>query len=197
MRPNDFLDTKLMGRNRRLFHEWKAIDSQFHKRKDISYEIRSVNELGLPVAYTIEYNLRSISGVGCLEHLGEKGVVHVPIFANKFVLWIDIPQLFPNIDASPNYYFKTVDENGDAIPHPWHPNIRYFGIFAGRVCLNQPDTYAEIAQTILRIAAYLKYEKFHAKNEPPFPEDLKVAQWVLEQGEPNGWVYFDQEYEDY
>ena len=193
MRPNDFSDIKLTGRNRRLFYEWQAIDRQFHYRSDIRYEIRSVNEFGLPVAYTVEYHLRSICGIDEQERLGEKGVVHTPIFAEKFVLWIDIPRLFPNVDASPNYYFRTIDENGDVIPHPWHPNIRYFGMFAGRVCLNQLDTYAEIAQTILRIATYLRYEKFHAINEPPFPEDLKVAWWVLEQGEPNGWIYFDQE----
>ena len=192
MTPNDFLGIKLTGRNRRLLNEWKEIDKRLRDRKDIFYEVRHRNELGLPTAYTIEYHLNSICGVSNLELLGEKGMVNTPIFAQKFILWIDIPRLFPNVDASPNYYFKTVDINGCAIPHPWHPNIRYFGMFAGRVCLNQVDTYAEIIRTIHRIAAYLRYERYHAKNIPPFPEDLKVAQWVLEQVEPNGWIYFKQ-----
>ncbi len=192
MNPNDFLNIKLTGRNRRLLNEWKAIDNQLQNRKEIRYEIRRKNESGLPTAYVIEYHLQSICGVENLEHLGEKGVVHTPLFAEKFVLWIDIPQLFPNIDASPSYYFRTVDDDGFPIPHPWHPNIRYFGMFAGRVCLNHHDTYASIIQTIYRIASYLRYERVHAKNEPPFPEDLKVAKWVLEQGEPYGWIYFDQ-----
>lgn len=192
MSPNDFINIQLTGRNRRLFNEWKAIDSQLYNRKDIRYEIRRRNDLGLPIAYKIEYNILSICGVDNLEFIGEKGIVHTPIFAEKFILWIDIPLLFPNIDAYPKYYFKTTDEDGNDIPHPWHPNIRFFGMFAGRVCLNHIDTYAGIIQTIYRIASYLRYERFHARNEPPFPEDLKVAQWVLEQGEPNGWIYFSQ-----
>lgn len=39
----------------------------------------------------------------------------------------------------------------------------------------------------------LCYDLYHAFPEPPYPEDLKVAEWVLKQGEPKGWIFFGQE----
>jgi len=40
------------------------------------------------------------------------------------------------------------------------------------------------------VAQYLHYDIYHATCEPPYPEDLKVASWVIRQGEPNGWTVF-------
>jgi hypothetical protein len=42
------------------------------------------------------------------------------------------------------------------------------------------------------VASYLRYETYHALLESPYPEDLKVATWVMRQGEPNGWLLFEQ-----
>lgn len=193
MQIPDFSSVKLTGRNRRLLHEWKAMEERLQGRDDISYEVRKRNAQGLPVSYTVHYRMLSICGVEEEERLNEPGIQNFPKFAGEFVLIIDIPAGFPAVDAMPVYSFQTTGPDNEGIPHPWHPNIRYYGAFAGRVCLNLPDTYTDIVQTVRRIAEYLRYERFHAKNEPPFPEDLKVARWVMEQGEPNGWIYFDQE----
>lgn len=63
---------------------------------------------------------------------------------------------------------------------------------AGRVCLNAPDSYMDLVWYVERVALYLKYELYHAKQEPPYPEDINVARWVLRQGEPMRWIFFNQ-----
>ena len=77
------------------------------------------------------------------------------------------------------------------IPHPWHPNIRYYGDFAGRVCLNAEafGSFTDLSWYIDRVARYLTFETYHAKiGVPPFPEDDTVAEWVIKQAEPQGWI---------
>jgi len=58
--------------------------------------------------------------------------------------------------------------------------------------LNAMDSFTELAWGVDRVGKYLTYECYHAVAEPPFPEDLKVARWVIEQGEPQNWVSFKQ-----
>ena len=52
---------------------------------------------------------------------------------------------------------------------------------------------ASIKDLVLRVERYLKYQMYHAQNTYPYPEDQGVAEWVREEGEPNGWVKFAQE----
>lgn len=183
----------LTGRNRRLYREWKRLDERLVYRKDIDYAITRLNTKGMPVQYRITYLIRSICGVEKLERLDEPGVENTPLFANSFQMQIDIPEDYPCMDALPSFRFLTCEEDGSAIPYPWHPNIRYFGEFAGRVCLNAPDSYMDLVWYVERIALYLRYELYHAVQEPPYPEDLTVARWVIRQGEPMKWIFFDQE----
>jgi hypothetical protein len=107
-------------------------------------------------------------------------------------MMIDLPHNYPCVDAPPSLCFLTADATGQPIPHPWHPNIRYFGAFAGRVCLNMTDTYTDLLWGVQRVASYLRYDTYHALIEAPYPEDLKVAAWVTRQGEPKEWIYFEQ-----
>ena len=181
----------LTGRNRRLLYEWRRLEERVDARKDIDIEVVRVNMAGLPTEYRVTYHIRSICGVDLPERLDEPGVSNAPLFADTFVMVIEIPEDYPCIDSQPAFRFLTQDEDGSEIPHPWHPNIRYFGSFAGRVCLNAPDSYMDLAWYVERIALYLKYERYHAKQEPPYPEDMAVARWVLRQGEPMGWITFD------
>ncbi len=189
----EFDPMKLTGRNRRLLNEWKRLDYALQKRNDIDYQIIKRNTDGLPTEYIITYRIRSICGVEQIERLNEIGVSNPPVFASKFVLRINLPENYPCIDAPPEFYFLTQNAEKDPISHPWHPNIRYFGEFAGRVCLNTPDTYSGLEWCVERIAHYLRYERYHAIQEPPYPEDFKVAEWVIKQGEPNEWILFDQQ----
>ena len=51
---------------------------------------------------------------------------------------------------------------------------------------------ASIKDLVLRVERYLKYQLYHAQNTYPYPEDQNVAEWVREEGEPNGWTRFSQ-----
>lgn len=182
----------MTGRERRLEYEYDTLMARLGHRSDIIIDVTGRREgSGVPDAYRVTYLIRSICTVEDMENLGKPGVVNRPVFHDRFVLSITIPPDYPCIDASPVFRFLTEDGNGNPIPHPWHPNIRWFGEFAGRVCVNTPDTYTDIEWCVRRIAGYLKYEKYHALNEPPYPEDQQVASWVIRQGEPNGWVPFN------
>ena len=188
------MNTKeLSGRNRRLLNEWKLLDQRLAGRKDMRYRITKRNLNGLPVKYLIEYGIRSICQVNDADKLNKQGSDNSPVFASVFFMQIDIPENYPCIDAPVSFRFLTQDSTGEPIPHPWHPNIRFFGEFAGRVCLNTPDSYTSLAWCVERVALYLCYDLYHAFPEPPYPEDLKVAEWVLKQGEPKGWIFFGQE----
>lgn len=189
---DSFEEKSLSGRNRRLLYEWKRISERTANRTDICYQVTRRNPLGLPTGYLVTYHIKSICGVEDVQELENKEVGNPPVFASRFLMQIDIPSNYPCIDAPPAFHFLSKDESGNDIPHPWHPNIRFFGDFCGRVCLNMPDTYTDLIWGIERVALYLRYDLYHAIAEPPYPEDLKVAEWVIAQGEPNEWIYFEQ-----
>lgn len=191
MNWQDFNSLSLTGRNRRLLHEWSQLDRALEQRDEIEYRIVKRNAQGLPTTYLITYHIPSICSVEQIAHLNEPGISNPPIFAPIFQMHIDLPENYPCIDAPAEFHFLTHDPEGNPIPHPWHPNIRYFGSFAGKVCLNTPDTYSSLAWCVDRIAQYLSYERYHALQEPPYPEDFQVAEWVVKQGEPHEWIYFN------
>ena len=172
-------DKALSGRNRRLLHEWQRIEQELAAHPEIQWQVNRTNAEGLPTGYLIDYHIRSFCGVDEKEQ---------PVWADSFRMQIELPDSFPCVDGAPIYRFQTEDENGQPIPHPWHPNIRYYGPFAGRVCLNTVDTYMDIIWAIKRVASYLRYERYHALSEPPYPEDLQVAAWVIRKAEPKGWI---------
>ena len=169
---------KLSGRNRRLLNEWQKLEQGLTGRSDITWQVVKTNAEGLPVCYLIDYHIRSLCGVTHVERLNEPGVDNAPLYADHFRLQIDLPANYPCVDGAPVLHFLTTDAEGRDIPHPWHPNIRYFGAFAGRVCINMSDTYTDLLWGVRRVASYLRYETWHATMEPPYPEDLQVAAWV-------------------
>lgn len=135
------------------------------------------------MVYDIIFDVNSIVGV---EEPDEQGL-QKPIFGKRHVLRINIPNNYPSTDGGyPDFKFTT---------DVWHPNIRYFGDFKGRVCLNFEDsgTFTMLSDYIDKIHYYLLYQDYHALNEYPYPEDQIVAQWVLEQAEPQGWLNFCEE----
>ena len=163
------------------------MDEGLSARSDIQWRIHRTNAEGLPISYIVEYDIRSICGVTDIEQLNQPGISNQPLYANRFRMVIDLPDAFPCVDGAPVYRFLTEVENG-SIPHPWHPNIRFFGPMAGHVCLNRTDTFTDLVWGVKRIATYLTYERYHAIAEPPYPEDMQVAAWVIRQAEPQGWI---------
>ena len=185
---NNYNQKKLSGRDARLWKEWKDLDTLCSKRKaaaanprhpSISYIIRRRNVLGLPTEYEIWYRVKSIVGV--------KGdtIPREPVFGYLHKMSIVLPNNYPSADGNPIFSFRT---------DIWHPNIRYSGHFKGHVCLTikEMGVMASLKDLVLRVEQYLKYQLYHAQNTYPYPEDQNVAEWVREEGEPNGWVRFGQ-----
>lgn len=186
---NNYNQKELSGRNARLWKEWKELDMLCSKRKaaasnprqpSLSYIIRRKNVLGLPTEYEIWYRVKSIVGV--------KGdtIPREPVFGYLHKMSIVLPNNYPSADGNPIFTFRT---------DIWHPNIRYSGSFKGHVCLTikEMGVLASLKDLVLRVEQYLKYQLYHAQNTYPYPEDQNVAEWVREEGEPNGWVRFGQD----
>ena len=187
----DFKEEDLKDhRNKRLLKEWKELDAFCSARKakspnplepSISYIIRKRNYMELPVEYEIWYRVRSIIGVK------DGPAPREPIFGNLHKMRIVLPNNYPSADGNPVFTFLT---------DVWHPNIRYSGEgdMKGHVCLNSKamGVRSTLAELVYRVERYLKYNQYHAENTDPYPEDQIVAQWVREEGEPNGWTQFRQ-----
>jgi len=173
-----YKDNVKPGRETRLFNEWKMIDAEFASNSEICYSITKRNPTGIPLAYEITFHIKSFIGV---EEADKQGL-QKPVFDNKHILHITIPNNYPSADGGyPGFKFVT---------DVWHPNVRFFGQFKGHVCLNfdHSGTSTPLAEFINKVAAYLRYDEYHALDEAPFPEDLTVAQWVREQAEPQEWI---------
>jgi ubiquitin-protein ligase len=170
-----------VGKDARLFKEWEMIDRRYENSNQGSYIIRKRNGLGLPIVFDIIFNVKTIIGVQQPDETG----MQKPVFGNSHVMRISLPNNYPSADGQPEFMFTT---------DVWHPNVRFFGDFKGRVCLNTGDSGVQthLVDYIDRVISYLMYEDYHARNEYPYPEDLDVAEWVLKQAEPKGWVNFDQ-----
>ncbi len=186
---NNFNLKELKGRDARLFQEWKELDALCSKRKQqspnpfkpsLSYIIRRKNSIGLPTEFEIWYRCKSIVGVE------ETEPPRKPIFGDLHKMSVVLPNNYPSADGNPVFTFIT---------DIWHPNIRNSGSFKGHVCLTikEMGVLASIKDLVLRVERYLKYQMYHAQNTYPYPEDQGVAEWVREEGEPNGWVKFAQD----
>lgn len=189
---NNFNQKDLSGRDARLWKEWKELDTLCAKRKasadnprnpSISYIIRRKNVMDLPTEYEIWYRVKSIVGVE------DTPVPRKPVFGNLHKMSIVLPNNYPSADGNPIFTFLT---------DVWHPNIRYSGSFKGHVCLTikEMGVMASLKDLVLRVERYLKYQMYHAMNTYPYPEDQSVAEWVREEGEPNGWTKFSQDTPD-
>ncbi len=183
---SQYIVSQLNGRNRRLLYEWQQLEQGLEGRSDITWHVAKANAEGLPISYLIDYHIHSICGVTDIERLNELNVENKPIYADHFTMKLDLPAKFPCVDGAPVLNFLTSTPTGEPLPHPWHPNIRYFGAFAGRVCINMADTYTDLLWGVRRVASYLRYDIYHATLEPPYPEDLQVAAWVRSQGKRYG-----------
>lgn len=189
---NNYNQKDLTGRDARLWKEWKDLDTLCTRRKasarnprtpSISYIIRRKNVMGLPTEYEIWYRVKSIVGVE------DTPIPRKPRFGYLHKMSIVLPNNYPSADGNPIFTFRT---------DVWHPNIRYSGSFKGHVCLTikEMGVMASLKDLVLRVERYLKYQMYHAQNTYPYPEDQNVAEWVREEGEPNGWTKFAQDEND-
>lgn len=185
---DDFTRMNLNNQGKRLLREWMEIDKLCRNNKRIAYIVRRKNFLGLPVAYEILYNIKSIVGVEPPQQMqvtidGTTTVKELrkPIYGSMHKMRIQLPNNFPSALGNPQLFFIT---------DIWHPNIRNAGKYKGRVCANEKDLgiSTNLVTRILRVGQYLQYQLYHAVDEYPYPEDNKVAEWVREEAEPMGWI---------
>lgn len=205
-RYKEFDAKALKGRERRLLAEWRALAERFEGREDIEISISRIDSSGLPIEYYVEYNIRSICGVSdalcssleaqnrddqeldeAHDLRGSKEERGDILYADRFLMVLTLPPTYPCIDGAAQLRFVDRDRDGEVVARPWHPNIRYFGNFAGRVCLNAMDSFVELAWCVERVALYLNYELYHSIQEPPYPEDLRVARWLNSNIEQIDW----------
>ncbi|MBK8566743.1 MAG: hypothetical protein IPN76_26280 [Saprospiraceae bacterium] len=143
----------------------------------IDWEVMRTTDLDIPVLYRVHYRFKSIIGIN--EDFS-------PIYGNHHIAELSLERPYP---LEPCKVYMKSDL--------WHPNIKWQGMAKGRVCANvdRMGVTFGLSELVLWVGEILQYKNYHAKNEPPFPEDINVAQWVREYAEPNG--VFDKEREFY
>jgi len=165
----------------RLLREWELLEERFEYGKDkrIYYTIRKRNASQLPTAYDIHFNIKTIVGVNPPNEQGLK----TPVFGDNHIMRITIPNNYPTDKLDIKFSTEV-----------WHPNIRFFGEFKGHVCWtpDERSAHTHLVDLVDVVTDYLTYDDYHAENIHPYPEDLTVAEWVIEQAKPNGWLKFTQ-----
>lgn len=150
----------------RLRLEWAGLQELNRDSDTVKAEV--VKEAGgAPEVYRFTFRCRSIAGVDGAQN---------PRFADVHTCLATITQQFP---AKPPQLRWESDI--------WHPNIHHTG---RNVCINEIEWLA--SHTLVDLCRMLfemvQYRNYHAKLEPPFPLDRDVAKWVLEVGEPRGYM---------
>lgn len=157
----------------RYAQEHKEMFDTFAGGKVISYEVQeTVSPLKIPVVYHIHYHLKSI--VGITED-------QAPVYGDHHIMRLEIPTQYP---MEPCTAYMLTDT--------WHPNIKSAGKLKGRICTNSKafGRNFSLSAMVLRVGEILQYRNYLAEFRPPYPEDPKVAEWVLEFAEPNSIVNY-------
>lgn len=157
-------------RDIRLAVEHKLIDEICQGNTMINYQCFSPVAGKPPDTYLITYNVRSIIGINPDQS---------PIYQNGgHQVEIKLPANYPDFNGPPSC--KTITDI-------WHPNIRWHNTPKGRICINSNELGAwhSLDMLIIMIGSMLQYKNYHALNIKPYPEDIKVAQWVRNYAEPS------------
>ncbi len=158
------------GRSQRLLNEKRAIEDLCKNSNTISFAVhKPMIGTDIPEIYDITFKLRTFIGIN---------KDNTPIFGNKHIIRIDLSNNYPTFPAAIT-----------ALTDIWHPNIKYFEPGKGHVCSNQDGIGNEtMFNLLLRLKDILLYRNYWAENAPPYPDDLEVASWVREYGEPKGFI---------
>ena len=162
-------------RENRLGIEHQLVEDFCRQSKLVTYEALQ-RKGGLPPdRYFFHYSLRSVVGIDNDQR---------PVYGDEHTVEVILPPEFP-FGGRPSCKMVTP---------VWHPNIKYDGYFAGKICINTEalGSWHTLDMLIERIGEMLQYKTYHAVNVPPHPEDAKVAIWVRDFAEPNGIVDKDK-----
>ncbi len=158
-------------RDNRLAKEHELLDDFCEQSKIVSYEGKRRRGGLPPDKYLFHYNLKSVVGIDANQN---------PIYGNKHTAEIEISPQFP-LGGQPSCKMITP---------AWHPNIKFDGAFAGKICINAEALGSWHTMDMLaeRIGEMLQFKNYHAVNEPPYPEDAKASQWMREYAEPRNII---------
>ncbi len=137
----------------------------------IEWEVKEdQTALKIPTKFHVHYNIKSIIGIDDSE---------APIFGNRHTLEVSFPPRYPLVPCIIRM-----------ITPVWHPNIKSDGNYVGRICGNVKNfgKAYDLYQLVLRIGGILQYKNYHAEHVPPYPEDAKVAKWIMNYAEPKGII---------
>lgn len=137
----------------------------------VSYEAVGAKAGFPPEKYLIHYKVKSITAIGPDQ---------MPVYGDTHTAEITIPARFPLAEQPKCKMVSQV----------WHPNIKFGGEFAGRICINAEALghWHTLDMLAERIGEMLQYKNYHAENTHPHPEDATVAKWVREFAEPKGII---------
>jgi ubiquitin-protein ligase len=158
-------------RENRLAKEHQLVDDFCKQSNLIGYEGFKRKGGMPPDRYLFHYKLRSIVGINDDQS---------PIYGDKHIAEIIISPEFP-LGGQPACKMKTP---------VWHPNIKFDGRFAGKICINAESlgSWHTLDMLAERIGEMLQYKNYHAEHTEPYPEDARVAEWVRTYAEPRGIV---------
>ena len=158
-------------RDNRLVTEHQLLDSFCQQSPLISYEAIPRKGGLPPERYLIHYRVKSIVGIDVFRN---------PVYGYDHTAEIVISPEYP-LGGQPSCFMKT---------QVWHPNIKFDGHFAGKICVNKEALghWHTLDMMAERIGEMLQWKNYHAVNTHPFPEDANVAAWVREYAEPNNIV---------
>ncbi len=130
--------------------------------------VKTETVLKIPVAYHIDYHVKSIVGID---------QDNAPVYGNKHTVEISFPQDFPKS----TFAARTVSRI-------WHPNIKWDKPNKGHICTNNKKFGKgyTLYMLVLRIGEIIQYKNYLAENVPPYPDDAMVARWVQQYAEPQG-----------
>jgi hypothetical protein len=160
------------GKDLRLYNDWQSIIELCKSDNQIFFRVlKTKTGTELPTDYEITFMVKSITGI--LPN-------NMPEFGNKHQILISLPEKYP-VSAP---LLRTLSP-------VWHPNVKYLyhPPGEGHICVNMNMVGNEpLSVLVMRTFDIIGYQNYWAKFEMPFPEDLEVAKWVIEHGEPKGWV---------
>ena len=162
-------------RDKRLKKEWSKIQELVRRSSKISVKVlKETRKSRLPEKIEVTYNIKSIVGIDNSKK---------PIYDYQHIAQITLPKKYPSVEFPPIPFM---------ISDTWHPNIKSSNPQKGHICVNSKALAGHLGldDLILRIGEILQYKNYLAEDIEPYPEDLKVAEWVREYAEPNGIVDF-------
>jgi hypothetical protein len=142
---------------------------QLNKDSDyVRVEVLDVLEGSEPEHYRVTFICRGITGIDSARR---------PVYGEKHQVEILCDDDFPS-DVPRLRWVTPI----------WHPNIQHGD--AKGVCVNKAEWLGGMGLDDLCRLMFemVQYKNYHATFNRPFPLDMEVARWVLEDAEPKGIV---------